>query len=160
MIIQKNRRVNFESKFNTFCNEIPSRKHLSTSIKYSRSWKKYNSILCVAGKELNFSRRVSCELYEPKKSHTRLKSNFDHLLIIFFITQIHSPFCICKREGSSVKPSKEKFWEKSFEKNVEKKFGKKNLKEKFYEKNFGKKFCKKKFRKKVLTNKNIYHQTL
>ena len=53
------------------------------------SEKKNNSILCVAGKEINFSRRVWCEQYEPKKSHTRLKSNFDRLLIIFFITQIH-----------------------------------------------------------------------
>ena len=58
MIIQKNRRVNFESKFNTFRNQMPSRKHLSTSIKYCRFRKKYNSILCGVGKKLNFLRRV------------------------------------------------------------------------------------------------------
>ena len=61
MIIQKNRRVNFESKLNTFRNEITSRKHLSTSIKYRRFRKKYNSILCGVGKKLNFSRRVCRE---------------------------------------------------------------------------------------------------
>ena len=49
MIVQKNRRVKFKSEFDTFRNEISSRKHLSTSIKYSRVRKKYNSVLCVAG---------------------------------------------------------------------------------------------------------------
>ena len=62
---------------------MPSRKHLSTSIKYRRFRKKYNSILCSVGKKLNFSRRVWCEQYEPKKS--TLHSTH----IIFSMTQIH-----------------------------------------------------------------------
>ena len=47
---------------------MPLRKNSSTSIKYRRFRKKYNSILCGAGKKLNFARRVWCEQYEPKKS--------------------------------------------------------------------------------------------
>ena len=72
--------------------EVCPKSILSTSIKYRRFRKKYNSILCGVGKKLNFSRRVWCEQYEPKKSthHTRRKFNFDRLLyIIFFMTQIH-----------------------------------------------------------------------
>ena len=68
MIVQKNRSLNFESKFNTFRNQMLSKKNLSTSIKYRRFRKKYNNILCGAGKKVNFSRRVWCEQYEPKKS--------------------------------------------------------------------------------------------
>ena len=34
----------------------------------ARFRKKYNSILYVAGKELNFLRQVWCEQYEPKNS--------------------------------------------------------------------------------------------
>ena len=138
---------------------MPSRKHFITSSKYSRFWQKYNSILCVAGKKLNLSRRVWCEQYEPKKSHTRLKSNFDRLLIIFFITQIHRVrFVSVNGEASRVKASKKKFWKKVGKKIWEKNLGKQILRTKFLEKNwkkkFGKQIWKKNFRKNILEKKN------
>ena len=122
---------------------------------------KYNSILCVARKKLNFSRRVWCEQYEPKNSHTRLKSNFDRFLIIFFITRIHRVrFGSVNGEASRVKPSKKNFlkkilgskiwkkilWTKIWKKKFRNKnFGKKILKKKFWRKNFEKKILEKKF---------------
>ena len=122
--------------------------------------KKYNSILpALRGKELNFSRRVWCEQYKPKKSYTRLKSNVNRLLIIFFITQIHRVrFVSVNGQVSRVKPEKKKILKKSWKNN----FGNKILKKKCWEKKFWKiiwkkkfwkKNCEKEILKKVLTKK-------
>ena len=95
-----------------------------------------------------------CKQYEPKKSHTRLKFNFDRLLIIFFITEIHRVrFVSVNGEASRVKPSNKKFRKK-----VEKKFWKKNVGKKiwakqFWQKNLGKIILAKKFWKKKLKKK-------
>ena len=127
-------------------------------------------MLCVAGKGLNFSRRVWCEQYEPKKSHTRLGTRrdtrhetrhetrqVDRLLIVFFITQIHRVrFVSVNEEASRVKPSKRKFWKvwKKFqEKNVKKKFWKNYFWKKMLEKNLKKKILKKKISKKKISKK-------
>ena len=108
------------------------------------------------GKELNFSHRVWYEQYE-------LKSNFDRLLIIFFIRQIHRVrFVFVNGEASRVKPSKKKKisrWKKNFEKKIlGKKFEKKICEKKcwkinFEKKNFGNKYWKKSFGKKILKKK-------
>ena len=112
IIIQKNRRVNFEWKFNTFRNYMPPRKHLSTSIKPSRLWKKYNSIWCVAGKELNFSGQVWCEQYKSKKSTIlhETKVQFRPLAVyhIFYNTDTYSLFSLYKRGGIENKALKKK----------------------------------------------------
>ena len=112
-----------------------------------------NIIVYYAGKELNFSRRVWCEQYEPKKSHTRLKSNFDRLLIIFLITQIHRVrFVSVNREASIVRPSKKNF-EKKLENKILRKFWKKNVGKKIWKKNFREKMLEKRFWKKMLKKK-------
>ena len=87
-----------------------------------------NIIVYYALRGLDFSRRVWCEQYE-----TRLKSNFDRLLIIFFITQIHRVrFVSLNGEASRVKPSKKNFEKKILEKKLEKKvLGKKCWKKNF-----------------------------
>ena len=107
-----------------------SRKHFSTSIKRGGLRKKYNSILCVAGKELNFSRRVRCEQYKSKKSalsHEN-KVRFRPLAVyhIFDNTDTYSLFSLYKGGGIESKAFKKK--------NLGKNFGKKNSK-KILEKN-------------------------
>ena len=99
-----------------------------------------------------------CEQYEPKKSHTRLKSIFNRLLIIFFITQIHRVrFVSVNGEASRVKPAKKilkKVGNKNFEKRFKKKILGKDFKKNFGKKILGKKFWKKKkFEKKCSRNK-------
>ena len=115
------------------------------------------------GKELNFSRRVWCEQYEPKKSHTRLKSNFDRLLIIFLVTQLHRVRFVSVNGGAS-RPQKKipnEFWEIKIEKNIlGRKFWQTNFEKKIWKENFEKKILEKKFTKNKFQNKNIYHQTL
>ena len=135
MIIQKKRGVNFEWKFNTFRNQMPSRKHFSTSIKPSRTF------------------HVECDVSSVNRrrvpNHTRLKSNFDRLLyIIFFITQIHTVCLVSiNGEASRIMPQPKKILGKKFEKKI--------LKIKCW-----KKVLTKKFRKNKIQNKNIYNQNL
>ena len=127
---------------------MPSRKHFSTSNKPSRLRKKYNSILCVAGKELNFSRRVWCEQYKSKKSTLshETKVQFRSLAVyhIFHNTDTYSLFSLYKRGGIEGKALEKKNFDKSWRKN----FGKKIKKKNFYTKILGKKF-EKKCRKKI-----------
>ena len=109
---------------------MTSRKYFSTSIKPGRLRKKYNSILCVAGKELNFSRRVWCEQYKSKKttlSH-ETKVQFRPLAVyhIFDNTNTYSLFSLHKRGGIESKAVKKKI-EKKLEKNVRKKILRKKV---------------------------------
>ena len=144
---------------------MPSKRHFSTPIKPIRLRKKYNSRLCVAGKELNFSRRVWCEQYKSKKSTLlyETKVQFRPLAVyhIFHNTDTYSLFSLYKRGGIKSKA----FETKNFEKKVKKKknFGKKMLRRKFWKKNFEKKFEKKNFffnfKTKIL-GKNFEKKTL
>ena len=84
-----------------------------------------------------------------KKSYSRLKSNFDRLLLIFFITQIHRVrFVSVNGEASRVKPSK-----KNLKTKMEKKCWKKNFEKKNCEKHFEKKMLEKKSKKKFWNKK-------
>ena len=80
----------------------------------------------VAGKELNFSGRVWCEQYEPKKSTLSHKTKVQFRpLAVNHIFHNTVRFVSVNGKASRVKPSKKSF-EKKLEKNLEKKFWKKN----------------------------------
>ena len=74
------------------------------------------SILYVAGKELNFSRRVWCEQYKSKKSTLshETKVQFRPLAVynIFHNTDTYSLFSVYKREGIESKAFRKKKFEK------------------------------------------------
>ena len=113
---------------------MSSRKHFSTSIKPSRLRKKYNSILCVAGKELNFSPPVWCEQYKSKKSTLshETKVQFRPLAVYHILdnTDTYSLFSLYKRGGIESRAFKKK---KNFEKKLwQKNFGKINYKRKIF----------------------------
>ena len=99
-----------------------------------------NIIVYYALRGRNSTFHVECDVSSMNRRrvpyHTRLKANFDRLLIIFFITQIHKVrFVSVNEETSRVKTSKKKnFWEK-------------NLEKKCLKKNVGKKIMKKKITK-------------
>ena len=138
---------------------MSSRKHFSTSIKPSRLRKKYNSILCVAGKELNFSPPVWCEQYKSKKSTLshETKVQFRPLAVYHILdnTDTYSLFSLYKRGGIESRAfKKKKNFEKKLEKNIlEKKIWEKNRKKKFFgtnvEKKLWKKISKKNYEKKL-----------
>ena len=87
-----------------------------------------------------------CEQYEPKKSHTRLKFNVDHLLIIFFVIQIYRVrFVSVNGEASKVKPSKKNFLKK--------------LEKKILEQNFEKKILGKKYSVSIIWNSGLHTHT-
>ena len=84
MIIQKNRGVNFEPKFNTFCNYIPSRKPLSTSIKYSRFYKNFGKKFKKKMLEKSFDKKNFGKInYKTKIFITKIYSSIDECHTVF-----------------------------------------------------------------------------
>ena len=77
------------------------------------------------GKELNFSRRVWCEQYEPKESTLshETKVQFRPLAVyhIFHNTDTYSLFSLYERGGIESKALEKKSLKKRLEKNIRKK---------------------------------------
>ena len=109
----------------------------------------------MAGKELNFSRRVWCEQYQSKKSTLSHETKVQYWPLavyhIFHNTDAYSLFSLYKRGGIEIKV----FKKKNFEKKLTKIFGKKILRKKLKKKNLGKKNVEIKFLKQKFWEKHL-----